>query len=130
MARLPRVAGLVFCESLDLGTGPGHVSLQRIFNGRGYDAFPTPPDEFVVYSALYGEKQEGKLELVATHLETEHDAYAYARWYHLFGEGLTSHLLFTVRGIVFPTDGRYVFSIRFDNETLTQRILEVYQKRS
>ena len=107
------------------------MKLQRqLFNARGYDTFPTAPDEFTVYSALYGEKQEGKLDLVATDLETEQDVFSQARWFHLFGEGLTSHILFGVRGITFPREGRYVFSMRFDNETLTQRVLEVYQKRS
>jgi len=130
MARLPKVAGLVSCESLDFGTAPGHLSLQRLFNARGYDTFPTPPDDFAVYSALYGEKQEGKLELVATHLETEQEVFSHARWFYLTGEGLTSHILFGVRRISFPTEGRYVFSMRFDNETLTRRVLEVYQKRS
>jgi hypothetical protein len=130
MAKLPQVMGLVFCESLDLGTGPGQASLRRLFQGRGFAAFPGPPTGFVVYAALYGEKQEGKMELVATRLETEEDVYRYTKWQHVPGEGLTLQLFLPLARVVFPAPGRYAFRLLFEDQELTQRHLEVHRKDS
>src|SRR5437870_9776476 len=94
MARPPRVAGLVLCEALDLGTGPGQVSFMRLFQGKSFPTFPTPRQAFVVYTALQGERQEGTIQLVATHLETEADVYRLSRWQQLPGSGMTVHVFF------------------------------------
>ena len=43
--KLPQVMGLVFCERLN----PLTFSLERLFQGRRFRTFPTPPQHFEVY---------------------------------------------------------------------------------
>jgi hypothetical protein len=128
MARLPRVVGLVLCENLGLGFGPGQVTLERLFNARAFASFPTPPCPFVVYCALYGEKQEGKMELVVTRLETEEVVYRYSRWQHLPGGGLTAHITIFPKRCAFPVPGRYAVGLVFEGQELSNRYLDVRRR--
>ena len=69
--KLPHVMGLVFCEEFEAQT----FSLRRLFQRRNCTTFPSPPQQFMVYTALYSPELEGKIELSCLNLLTEREVY-------------------------------------------------------
>jgi hypothetical protein len=104
----------------------GRMSLIGVFHIRRAPRFPTPPQGFTAFAALYGGVGEGTMDLVITRLETEQDIYRYRRWF-AFPRGVRIvNLEIKVRRCIFPAPGRYALSLRFDGQELTHRYLSVY----
>src|SRR5262245_51488523 len=82
MNRLPRPMSLVLCERLAFEGSPAKASLVGVFQFLVFSDFPTAPQAFTIYTALYGGKGEGTLELEIMRLETEEVIHRYRRWYH------------------------------------------------
>src|SRR5205823_890233 len=104
-------------------------SLERLFQGRQFRRFPTQPQDFEVYAALYSDRSEGRLELVVTRLETEEDVYHHRQWYRFPG-GYVMQLQISVRRIRFAATGRYQFRLLFEGKELTSRFLEIDRERT
>jgi hypothetical protein len=118
--KLPQVMGLVFCEEFD----PQTFSLRRLFQGRQFSTFPTAPQEFLVYSALYGGSLEGTIELNCERMETETAVYRFREW-RVFPGGIVSHWMHRLKRLRFPAPGRYSFKLLFDGTQLVERYLEI-----
>jgi hypothetical protein len=125
MARLPKVVGLVLCETMAVEPQSARMSLVGVFHSRSFRGFPTPPQRFTVYAALYGGTGEGTMELVISRLETEQGIYRYRRWYGFRRRPLTINLEIPVKKCIFPAPGGYSLSLRFDGGELVQRYLRV-----
>ncbi len=121
--KLPQVMGLVFCERLN----PLTFSLERLFQGRQFRRFPTPPQDFEVYVALYSDNAEGRLELLVRRMETEEDIYHHRQWLRFPG-GYVMQLQFAISKIRFAAPGRYQFNLQFEGKELTSRFLEIDRK--
>jgi hypothetical protein len=125
MARLPKVVGLVLCETRAVEPQNARMSLVGIFHSRSFRRFPTSPQRFTVYAALYGGAGEGTMELVISRLETEQDIYRYRRWHGFPRRLLPINLEIPVKRCIFPAPGGYSLSLRFDGSELAQRYLRV-----
>jgi hypothetical protein len=125
MARLPTVVSLMLCETLAVEPHLGRLSLVGLFHSRSFHAFPTPPQRFTVYAALFGGVGEGTIELMITRLETERDIHRYQRWHAFPDRNLTANLEIKLVKCVFPAPGRYALSLRFDGRELTRRYLDI-----
>ena len=123
--KLPQVMGLVFCERFN----PLTFSLERLFQGRQFRIFPTSPQDFDVYAALYSDKSEGRLELVVTRMETEEDVYHHRQWYRFPGS-YVMQVQIPVRKIRIAAPGRYQFKLLFEGHELTSRFLEIDRERA
>jgi len=67
------------------------------------------------------------MDLVLTRLETEEDKSIYRKWLTLPGRGQVVNLEMPVKQQVFPAPGRYLLALRFEQQLLTQRTLEVFR---
>jgi hypothetical protein len=128
MNRLPRVVGLVLCESLEVNPGSRRWALVGVFHALTFAAFPAY-SRFIVYTALYGGKGEGTMKLGITRLETEEEIYSHERWWTVPGQGLNVHVEVRVTKCAFPAPGRYALSLSFDGRELTSRYLEIFLRR-
>lgn len=125
MIKLPSVLGLILCRRFDVDIQRSETSLVGLFHTLDVPRFPSPPQRFTVYSALYDGVGEGTMELVCTRLETEQDVYSYKRWTAFPGRGQIAHMEIKVRQCVFPAAGRYSLNLHFDKQDLTSRSLDV-----
>jgi hypothetical protein len=103
------------------------MSLVGLFNARSYAQFPRPIDPFFFYGLLVGGEGDGLMELVVLNAATEQLIYRYRRWYTVPGPDLPVHFLQKIQRCVFPEPGRYLVSLQFEGEILTQRHLDVHQ---
>ena len=62
----PLVVGLQLCQRLGFNPQQGEVSLVGLFHALRFRTFPSPPQRFAVYVALYDGEGEGTMELVLT----------------------------------------------------------------
>ena len=122
--KIPQVMGLVICEEFD----PLTFSLRRLFQARRFSEFPTEPQEFTVYSALYSGGIEGKMELRCVRMETETVVYQYREW-RVFPAGIVMHWMHQLKRMRFAAPGRYSFKLLFDDVELVERYLEVMRKK-
>jgi hypothetical protein len=106
------------------------MSLFGLFNARSYVQWPSPLDPFFFYALLVGGEGDGVMELAVLSAATEQLVYRYRRWYAVPAPDLPVHLLQRIQRCVFPRPGRYLVSLRFDGEILTQRHIDVFEKTS
>jgi hypothetical protein len=126
MLKMPRVIGLTLCDRLEVDTATGEVLLAGLFQAQHFLHFPSPPFTFTVYTALFGGVGEGTMELTIQRLENEEDLYSHRRWLALPGRQLIVNLEIRVRDCVFPTPGRYSLTLRFDEQFVTDRLLDIH----
>jgi hypothetical protein len=103
------------------------MSLLGLFNQRSYAQWPSPLDPFFFYTLLLGGDGEGLMEFVVLSAATEQMIYRYQHWYAVPSPDLPIHFLQKIQRCVFPLPGRYLVSLRFEGEILTQRQLDVRQ---
>lgn len=125
MLRLPIAMGLVLCERLDIDPLARRMSLVGVFHSLRFRNFPTSPQRFTVYAALYGGIGEGTMELMITSLETEQDIHRYRRWQVLPVRGQIGTLEIRLQRCVFPAPGRYALKLSFDGGEATVRYLDI-----
>lgn len=123
MSKWPEVVGLTLCERFEINQGM--ASLVGLFQGLHFASFPSPVKDLIVYAGLSGKSVEGTMELAVTRLVGEKDLFSYKRWLTFPDQVITVNLLVPV-ACVFPAPGLYSVSLRFDNEVLSQRTLEIF----
>jgi hypothetical protein len=128
--KVPQVIALLLCDRMGLDPSSGQVSLLGIFQARYFPTFPSPPQNFTAYVALYDGEGDGTMELLLTRLETEEDITLYKKWLTFPGRGQIVNVEIKVRNCEFPAPGRYALTLSFDNKLLTQRYLEIYRKEN
>jgi hypothetical protein len=116
------VVGLTLCERFEVKPKPALVGL---FHARRFKTFPTDPATFVVYTGLYGKSAEGTMELAVSRLEGEVDLFKYKKWLTFPQRFTTVNLMVPVR-CIFSAAGLYSVSLRFDDDLLSQRDLEIF----
>lgn len=104
------------------------MSLVGLFNARSYAQWPSPNDPFFYYALLVGGEGDGLMEFVVLDAATEQLVYRYRRWYTVPAPDFPVHFLQRIQRCIFPLPGRYVISLRFEGEILTQRHLDVHQR--
>lgn len=125
MNRLPDVVGLILCESLDVDVETGVTSLVGIFNSRHFWDFPSPVDQFTVFATLHAGVGEGTMQIVVSRLETEQDIDIYTQWLSFPERGLFVTLEVQLKKLVFAAPGRYSLTLRFNEQYITHRYLEI-----
>ena len=76
---------------------------------------------------LVGGEDDGILEFVVLSAATEQMVYRYRRWYAVPAPDLPVHFLQKIQRCLFPLPGRYLMSLRFEGEILTQRHVDIRQ---
>ena len=127
MARPPRAVGPLLCRDVALVPSTASMSLVGLFNARSYTQWSAPLEPFFFYTLLVGGEGDGLMEFVVLRAATEQMIYRYRRWYTVPAPDLAVHFLQRIQRCVFPHPERYLVSLRFENEILTQRLLDVYQ---
>jgi hypothetical protein len=107
--------------------GAATITLVGLFNVRSYAQWPSPIDPFFFYTLLVGGEGDGLMEFVVLNATTEQMVYRYRRWYTVPDADLPIHFLQRIQRCVFPLPGRYLVSLCFEGEILTQRPLDVHQ---
>jgi hypothetical protein len=122
MIRVPKVAGLTLCHHIEVDPQSGQYSLMGIFHSRYFRSFPSPMIGFTVYAALYGGEGEGTIELTVSQAQTEREIYRLRKWVS-FADRRLINMELKVNRCVFPEAGRYLLGLRFDEQTVTSRIM-------
>jgi hypothetical protein len=124
--KLPRVFSLLLCDRLAFDPAAGQASLVGVFQALRFRTFPSPPQSFTVYTALYDGIGEGTMEVVVTRLESEKDIGSYQRWFTLPGRARVVNFVTEFKRCVFEAPGRYAIALRFDKQELTHRYLDIF----
>jgi hypothetical protein len=125
----PRVLGLVLCKRMAIDVAAAEMSLVGVFNRLEFDAWPAIVESFTVYTTLTGGEGQGKIELTIMRLDTEETVYRHQHWTGFADPGMVVALEIIVRRCVFPAAGRYAVTLRFDNQELANRPLDVLTRR-
>jgi hypothetical protein len=125
MAKSPRAVGPLLCRDVSLIPGAATLSLVGLFNGRSYSQWPSPAEPFFFYALLTGGEGDGLMEFVVLNSTTEQLVHRFQYWYTVPAPDLPVHVFRRIRRCVFPVPGRYIVSLRFEGEILTQRPLDV-----
>src|SRR5216684_1902472 len=128
MTRLPRTIDMILCDEMRVDNSNAKTSLEGLFHARFLPTFPSAPQAFAVYVALIGGQGEAIMELRVTSMETERDIYFYKKWFAVSEPDRIINVEIKVRKCQFPFPGRYGFSLRFDGEEVSHRILSINQE--
>lgn len=101
------------------------MSLVGLFNTRSYAQWPSPTEPFCFYALLVGGEGDGLIEFVVLDAKTEQMIYRDRHWYTVPSVDVPVHLIQRIQRCIFPQPDRYILSLRFENEILTQRHLDV-----
>jgi hypothetical protein len=123
MAKPPRVVGPLLCRDIAIVPGSATMSLVGLFNARSHSQWPSPIEPFFFYALFLG--GEGVMDFVVLSAATEQMIYRYRHWYTVPAPELPVHFLQRIQSCVFPQPGRYIASLRFKGEILTQRPLDL-----
>jgi hypothetical protein len=126
--KLPDVVGLMMCERIGPDPATGRVSLLGLFQALRFRTFPSPPQQFIVYTALYDGEGEGTMEVVASRLETAVNFHSSRMWITFPARWQIVNLTFPFTHCVFPAPGRCALTLRFDGNELTHRYLDIFRK--
>jgi hypothetical protein len=125
MIRLPEVVALALCERMEVNPQARQASLVGFFHSLRFPAFPTAPQRFTVYTALFGGSGEGTIELAISQMETEATIDIYRRWFAFPERWMNINLEIPIQRCVFPAPGRYRLQLRFDDQDLSHRYLDI-----
>lgn len=125
MIKLPAVVGLTLCDRVAVDPVMRQYSLIGIFHSLRFSSFPSPPRKFIVYAALYDGFGEGTIEVEMVRIETEEVIYTYRRWLRFAHRLMLVNLEIPVSKCIFPAPGRFFLFLRFDNQEISQRFLEI-----
>jgi hypothetical protein len=128
MPTAPKPVSLVLCDHMHVDPQLGQMSLVGIFHSRRFASFPTPPQRFTVYVALHGGEGQGTMHLTVAKADTEETIYQTKKWRGFSDPDLTMTYEEIVRSCIFPRMGRYIVTLRFDGEIVTQRVLDVLKE--
>jgi hypothetical protein len=126
--KLPEVLGLAMCERFGPDPATGRASLLGVFHALRFRVFPTAPQRFMVYTALFDGEGEGTIELIVSRLETEEDVHSYRRWFTFPERWQVINLMIPFTRCVFPAPGRYALTLRFNGNELTFRYMDIFRK--
>jgi len=129
MPKAPNAAALFLCKRYHVDPQAAEQSLIGVFHTFRSRVFPFAAPEFAVYAALTGGDGEGRMVLEVMRLETEQVVYSFTKWYACLSDNLVATFEKTVRPCVFAAPGRYSFTLRFEAEEVTRRIVDVLRKR-
>jgi len=130
MAKPPRAVGPLLCRDVSFVPGAETMSLVGLFNGRSYSHWPSPVEPFFIYALLVGGEGDGVMDFAVLNAATEQLIYRYRQWYTVPAPDFPVHYLQRTQRCVFPAPGRYLVSLRFEGEILTQRHLDVRHQPS
>ena len=129
MENLPEPVALVLCQKISVAVETGY-SLIGLFQSRRSPTFPTAAQSFWVYVALHGGIGEGTMTLEIIFAETEKRISSYQRWVSFSDPDLMYNIEIPVRNFQFPTPGRYLCTLWFQDEILAHRTLDVSKEVS
>jgi len=128
MPKAPEPVALVLCEKMHVDPQAAQMSLVGIFHSRRFPTFPTPPQRFTVYAALHGGEGEGTMQLMVAKADTEAEIHKSEKWRGFADPDLTTMYEGIIPNCVFPSAGRYIVTLRFDGEIVSQRVLDIFQE--
>jgi hypothetical protein len=129
MEKLPEPVPLILCQKINVAVETGY-SLVGLFQSRRFRAFPTAAQSFWVYVALRGGRGEGTMTLEIMFAETEEFLFSRQKWVSFSDPDLVYNIEIPVRNCHFPSPGRYLCTLRFQDEILAHRILDLSKEVS
>jgi hypothetical protein len=127
--RPPRALGLIPCREFVVNAGQASYTLEGVFHALYFDAWPAVAPPFLVFAALTGGRGEGTMELTVVQTETEVEVFRWSQWTAFADPDVVHAHQVRVRRCVFPTPGRYTFTLRFDGREIDNRVIDVFQTR-
>ncbi len=126
MVKLPKAVGLILCNRIEIDKVQVEYSLHGLIHGLTFSKWPAISPSFMAYAALQGGSGEAKIEIEANHLQTERTVYRYSRWFTIPDPRRSAAFEARISRCVFPSPGRYSFSLRFDRQELSRYLLDVF----
>ncbi len=124
----PIVLGLFICEKVILEEYTKNVTIVSAFKTMRVDVFPTPPQQFTIYTVLTDGEGDATIEVVGTRIDTDEVIYAYRNRFRFLSRLTEVNLRVRVTSCRFPAPGRYLFSFLVDGEWVAHRAIDVLLK--
>jgi hypothetical protein len=128
MSSLPTVLGLTLCEKAIVEEVTKNVTLVSTFTRLVVEEFPSLPQRFALYTVLTGGLDDGTIELVVLHLETNEEIYRNRLPVHFPDRVSEVRVLFRVHRCVFPYAGNYQLTLLLDGDWLAHRRLRAVER--
>ena len=127
MPKKPEAVGLILCDTVHVDPSVGKMSLVGLFTSLRFPSFPTPIRPFTAYALLYGGEGEGRMRLEVKRADSEQWVYRKQIW-RGFIPGLISTAEVKTAGCAFPSAGRYIVTLFFEDEIVAHTVLDVYKE--
>ncbi len=126
MIIVPKAFALTLCEGLEVDPATGRVSLDGIFNFLRFPAYPTPAQQFTVFSVLHDGLGAGIMSLKILQVGTDRKIYQFQKWAAFSMRLQMVNLEIKVNRCIFPEPGRYLFALDFERQIIAQRYLQLW----
>jgi hypothetical protein len=127
MPKAPEPVALILCDGMHVDVSTAKLSLVGLFTSLRFASFPTPARPFTAYALLYGGEGEGRIRLEVKRADSEQPIYNQELW-RGFVPGLISTAEVKAARCAFPSPGRYIATLFFEDEIVAHTILDVYKE--
>jgi hypothetical protein len=127
MPKEPESVGLILCDELHVDPSAGKMSLVGLFTSLRFPSFPTSIRLFTAYALLYGGEGEGRIRLEVKRADSEQPIYKQEVW-RGFVPGLISTAEVKATRCAFPSPGRYIVTLFFEDVIVAHTVLDVYKE--
>jgi hypothetical protein len=127
MPKAPEPVALILCDGMHVDTSTAKLSLVGLFTSLRFASFPTAVRPFAAYALLYGGEGEGRMRLEVKRADSEQWVYRKQIW-RGFIPGLISTAEVKTAGCAFPSAGRYIVTLFFEDEIVAHTVLDVYKE--
>ena len=124
----PIALALTLCEKAVVEEGTKNLTLVNTFTTMFMEHFPSLPQRFALYAALTDGLGDATIELVLTHLETDHEIRFLQMPVRFLDRLSEVRILYRLNGIIFPQPGRYQFSLFVDGDWIAQRRFQLQER--
>jgi len=130
MSPTPIALSLVLCEKVIVEDKTKNHSLINTFTKLRVPQFPSPLQQFAVYTALTDGFGEGIMDLVVTLVEMDEVIYSYRNRLRFPDRLMEVQALIHVSKCSYPVAGQYLFTLLIDGVWVAHRRLEVVLKEA
>ena len=127
MPKKPEAVGLILCDKVHVDPSVGKLSLVGLFTSLRFPAFPTSIRPFTAYALLYGGEGEGRIRVEVKRADSEQPIYNQVLW-RGFVPGLISTAEVKAARCAFPSPGRYIVTLFFEELIVAHTVLDVYKE--
>jgi hypothetical protein len=126
----PIAVGLVLAQDVIVEEGTRSITLVKTFNRLEIEEFPSPPQQFAVYTMLTNGRGEPMVGMSISRLDSLEEIYRRAARVTFADPLRQVRLWFRVKSCSFPEPGAYQVTLEADGELITQCVCNIVRKEN